>query len=155
MAAANQMPEGYKFAPLVTHQQRRVLQPEKRLLWTTLSLILPLPLASLNFLCSDSFLMKCSAPCSAVLCHSPSLSWAAVVHWSALMVKALRSSRKYPIHSISWLPTQPVPLTPPPNITHFGSLVSSIRGTILANKIRLLCIATSILSLPVLISVSR
>ena len=46
------------------------------------------------------FAMKCSAPCSAVLRHSPS-SWAAVVHWSALMPKGLRSSRKHSIHSFS------------------------------------------------------
>ena len=47
--------------------------------------------------------MKCSAPCSAVLRHCPS-SWAAVVHRSALIPKALRSSRKHPIHSFSCPP---------------------------------------------------
>ena len=54
--------------------------------------------------------MKCSAPCFAVLRYSPS-SWAAVVHWSALTPKALRSSRKHLIHSFSWPPTQPAPPT--------------------------------------------
>ena len=43
------------------------------------------------------FTMKRSAPCPAVLPHSP-WSWAAVVHWSALIPKALRSSRGHPIH---------------------------------------------------------
>ena len=46
------------------------------------------------------FTMKRSAPCSAVLRHFP-FSWAAVVHWSALMPKALRSSRKHSIRSFS------------------------------------------------------
>ena len=70
--------------------------------------------------------MKCPAPCSAILRHSPS-SWAAVVHWSALILKALRSSRRHPIHSFSWPPMQPAPPTSSPNITLFGSLVSSMR----------------------------
>ena len=97
--------------------------------------------------------MKCSAPCSAVLRHSRSSSWAAVVHWSALMPKALRSSRKHPIHSFSWPSTQPAPLlTSSPNITHFGSLVSSMRATNPAKKIHLLRKVASILSLPVLIN---
>ena len=100
------------------------------------------------------FAMKCSAPCSAVLRHSPS-SWAAVVHWSALMPKALRSSRKHPIYSFFWPPTQPAPPTNFPNTTQFGSLVSSMRTTNPANKIRLLRKIASMLSLPVLISVSR
>ena len=56
---------------------------------------------ALVFSAAIHFAMKCSAPCSAVLRHSPS-SWAAVVHWSALMPKALRSSRKHSIHSFSW-----------------------------------------------------
>ena len=60
--------------------------------------------SALAFSAAIHFAMKCSAPCSAVLRHSPS-SWAAVVHWSALMSKALRSSRKHPIHSFSCPPT--------------------------------------------------
>ena len=64
-------------------------------------------LEAIPFSATIYFAMKCSAPCSAVLRHSPS-PWAAVVHWSALMRKALRSSRKHPIHSsFSWPPTQP------------------------------------------------
>ena len=100
-------------------------------------------------------MMKRSAPWTAVLRHSPS-SWAVVVYWSALMPKALKSSRKYPIHYFSWPPTQPAPLTNySPNITHFDSLVSSMRATNPANKIRLRRKVASMLSLPVLISVSR
>ena len=53
----------------------------------------------------------------------------------AFVPKALRSSRKRPIHSFSWPLTQPAPSTISPNITHFGSLVSSMRATNLANKI--------------------
>ena len=100
------------------------------------------------------FDMNRSAPCSAVLRHSPS-SWAAVVHWSALIPKALRSSRKHPINSFSWSPTQPAPPISSPNITPFGSLVSSMRAINLADKIRLLRIVASMLSLPVFRSVSR
>ena len=54
-----------------------------RLLWAILSLVLPVRFSS----------------------------WDAVVHWLALMPKALRSSRKYPIHSFSWPPTQPASAT--------------------------------------------
>ena len=46
-----------------------------------------------------------------VLRHSPS-SWATVVHWSALLPKALRSSRRHPVHSFSCPPTQPAPHQP-------------------------------------------
>ena len=63
---------------------------------------------ALAFSATIHFAMKCSAPCSAVLRHSPS-SWAAVVHWSALMPKALRSSRKHPIHSFPCPPHSPPP----------------------------------------------
>ena len=92
-----------------------------------------------------NFAMKRSAPCSAVLRHPPS-SWAAVVHWSTLMPKALRLFRKYPIHSFSWPPAQPAPPTNSPNTTHFGS----------QSRIRLVRkVASMQHSLPVLISVSR
>ena len=113
-----------------------------------------MPYSSLGFSAAIHFAMKCCAPCSAVLRHSPS-SWAAVVHWSALMPKALRSSRKHPIHSFSWPPTQPGPPTISSNITHFGRLVSSMRAANPANEIRLLRKFASMLSLPVLTSVSR
>ena len=97
-----------------------------------------------------NFAIKCSALCSTVLRHSPS-SWTAVVHWPALMPKALRSSRKHSIHYyFSWPITQPAPSTNSPNITHFGSLVSSMRATNPANKIRLLLKVASMLLFPVL-----
>ena len=104
-----------------------------RLLWAILPLILPVTFGhttacsspALAFSAAIHFAMKRFAPCSAVLHHSPS-SWTAVVHWSALMPKALRSSRKHPNHSFSWATTQPAPPTTPLNIVHFGSLVSSM-----------------------------
>ena len=43
---------------------------------------------ALAFFAAIHFVMKRFTPCSAVLHHSPS-SWAAVVHWSALIPKAL------------------------------------------------------------------
>ena len=89
-----------------------------RLLWAILFLVLAVTFGHTTACRSPALAtsaaihlaMKCSAPCSAVLRHPP-LSWAAVVHWSALMPKALRSSRKYLIHSFSWPPTQPAPPT--------------------------------------------
>ena len=109
---------------------------------------------ALTFSAAIRFTMFCSALCSAVLRHFPS-SWAAVVHWSALMPKALRSSRKHPIYYFSCPPTQPAPPINFPNITHFGSLVSFMRATNPANRIPLLRKVASMLSLPVLIGVSR
>ena len=97
------------------------------------------------------FAMKRFCSCSAVLRHSPS-SWAVVVHWWALMPKAPKT---HPIHSFSCPPTQPRPPTNSPNITHFGTLVSSMRATNPANKIRLLRKVASMLSFSVLLSVSR
>ena len=163
MASANQTPGRYKFAPLVTSHQGRANQHESvRLLWDILSLVLPVTFvhttacrsSALTFSAAIHFAMKCSAPPSAVLRHSPS-SWAAVVHWSALKPKGLRSSREHPIHYFSWPPTQPALPTNSPNITHFGSLVSFKRATNPANKIRLLRKVASVLSLAVLISVFR
>ena len=83
---------------------------------------------ALTFSAAIYFAMRCSAPCAAVLSHSLS-SWVAVFYWSALISKALRLSRKYPIHSSSCPLTQHAPLTSSPNITHVGSLVSSMRAT--------------------------
>ena len=117
MASAHQTPVGYKFAPLVASQQGLSEPARARLLWVILSLVLPVTFGhntacrspALAFSAAVHFAMKyCAASCSAVLRHSPT-SWAAVVHWSALMPKALRSSRKHPIHSFSWPPPQPAP----------------------------------------------
>ena len=110
--------------------------------------------SSLGFLCNDPFRHVMFRP---LFCRSASFpsSWGAVVHWLALMPKALRSSRKHPIHSFPWPPTQPAPPTISSNITHFSSLVSSMRATNPANKIRFLRKVASMLSLPVLRSVSR
>ena len=133
----------------------RASEPARaRLLWAILSVVLPVTFGhttaclspALAFSVTIHFAMKCSAPCSAVL-HSPS-SWAAVVHWSALTPKALRLSRKHPIHSFSLRPTQPEPPTISPNITHFGSLVSPMRATYPANKVCLLRKVASMLSYP-------
>ena len=127
-----------------------------RLLWAILSLVLPITFGhttacrspALIFPAVINFAMKRSAPYSAVLRHSLS-SWAAVVHRSALIPKALKSSRKHLIHPFSWLPTQPAPPTISPNIPHFSSLLYSMRATNPANKIRLLhIIVVSMLSLP-------
>ena len=156
MTSANQTPGGYKFAPQAGDPARA------RLLWDILALVLPVTFGhttacrspALAFSAAIRFARKCFAPCSAVLRHLPA-SWTAVAHWPALMPKALRSSRKHLIHSFSCPPSQPAPPTNSPNITHFGSLVSSMRATNSANKIRLLRKVAWMLSLPVLIGVSR
>ena len=132
-----------------------------RSLWAIPSLVLPATFGrttacrspALALSAAIHYAMKRPAPCSAVLRHSPS-SWAAVVRWSALVPKALRSSRKHLIHYFSWAPTQLVPLINSPNITYFGSLVSSMRATNNpANKIPLLRKVASMLSLSVFICV--
>ena len=119
MACANQTPGGYKFAPLVASQQGRANEPARaRLLWAVLCLVLPVMFGhttarrslALAFSAAIHFAMKCSATCSAVLLHSPS-SWAAVVHWSALMMpKALSEVVQETPHPLFFLaPTQPAP----------------------------------------------
>ena len=136
MTSANQTPGGHMFAPLVPSQQGRANQYEPACFELSSHWSFPsrsgIPLHDVVqpwvFSATIHFATKCSAPCSAVLRHSPS-SWAAVVHWSALIPKVLRSSRKHPtIHSFSCPSTQPAPPTIFRNITHFGSLVSSMRN---------------------------
>ena len=65
----------------------QLLRVQARLLWATLSFVLPVTFgqiaacrsAALALSAAIHFVMKNSAPCFAVLCHSPS-SWAAIVH---------------------------------------------------------------------------
>ena len=114
--SANQTPGGYKFAPLVAMSTRASEPARARLLWAILSLVLPVTFGhttacrspALVFSATIHFAIKYSAPCSAVLRHSPS-SWAAVVHWSALVPKALRSYRKHTL-----FPGPPHSPRPPP-----------------------------------------
>ena len=135
-----------------------------RLFWAILSLDLLImfghPTAcrslALAFSAVIPFAIERPAPCSTILRHSP-LSWAAVVHWSALIPKTLRSSRKYPNHSFFCPPPpmQPAPTNDSPDIAHFDSLVSSMLATNPANRIRFPRVITSMLSFPVFINVSR
>ena len=81
-----------------------------RLLWDILSLVLPVTLGhttacrsqALTFSAAIHFAIKRSSSCSAVLCHFPSSS-ANVVHWSALIPKALGSSRRQTHHPLFFL----------------------------------------------------
>ena len=131
-----------------------------RLLWDILSLVLLVTFGhttachspALAFSAAINFAMKRSA--SSFRCPAP---FPLVQGGSRPLVgvdaeSSERSSRKRPIYSFSWPPRQPAPPTNSPNITHFGSLVSSMRATNPANKIRLLCEVASMPSLPVLIS---
>ena len=110
------------------------------------------PSSSPDFLCSDSFHHEMFRP---LFCRPAPFPLVLGCSRPLVMPKALRSSRKQPIHSFSWPPTQSAPPVNSPNITHFGSLVSSMRATNPANRIRLLRKVASMLSLPVLIGVSR
>ena len=84
---------------------------QARLLWDNLSLALLIKFGhttasrslALVFSAATHFTVKRSVPCSTAFRHSPS-SWVAVVHWSALILKALRPSRKHPLHSLSCPP---------------------------------------------------
>ena len=122
--------------------------------YTTINMNTACGSPALTFSATIHFTMKRSAPCAAVLCHSLS-SWTAVIHWSALIPKARMSSRRRPIYSFPCPLTQSTPPTSSPNIKHFGGLVSSMRATNSANRIRLLLIIASMLSLPIFVSVSR
>ena len=130
IASANKTPGGYKFTPLVASQQGRANRHESACFGLSSSWSFPsrsfghttaCRSSALAFSATIHFAMKCSAPCSVVLRHSPS-SWAAVFHWSALMPKALGSSRKHPIHSFLWSLTQPAP----PTISHHALRQSRI-----------------------------
>ena len=88
------------------------------LLWAVLSLVLPVTFGHTTACRSPAptysagieFSIKRSTPCSAVSRHPPSY-WATVVHQSAFIPQALRSSRKHHIHYFSWPPR--TPRTPP------------------------------------------
>ena len=133
-----------------------------RLLWAILSLALPVTFghttacrsSSPGFLCDYQFrhemfrpLFRRLAPFPLVLgCSRP------LVGVDAESSEVVQETS----HRLFFLaPTQPAPPTNSPNITHFGSLVSSMRATNPVNKIRLLRKVAYMLSLPVLISMSR
>ena len=123
-SAKQTTPGGYKFAPLVASQQGRANQHKPTCFGlSSPCLVLPVTFGhttacrspAMTFSAAIHFALQRSAPCSAVLRLPPS-SWVAVVHWSALMPKALGSSRKHPIHSFFWSPTQPASPTNSTNI---------------------------------------
>ena len=161
MTSSNQTPGGYKFAPLVVSQQGRANQHEPACFglfssWSFPSRSgIPLHAAVQPWLSLQRSispwnvppLFRRYAPFPLVLgCSRPLVGVGA---------ESSEVVQETPIHSFSWPPTQPAPPANSPNITNFGSLVSSMRATNSANKIRLLRKVASILSLPVLISVSR
>ena len=113
MTSANQTPGEYKFAPLVASQQGRAKQHEPASFGLSFLCSFPsrsgIPLHAVvqPWLSLQRSILPWNVP-PLVLRHSPS-SWAAVVHWSTLMPKALRSSRKHPIHSFPAPPHSPRP----------------------------------------------
>ena len=162
MIFANQTSGGYKFAPLVASQQGQANQHEPACFGLASPWSFPSrsgirlhavvqPWLSLQ---SNPFhhamfrpLFRRSAPFPLVLsCSCP------LVGVDAESSEVVQETPR-PLFFLAL--TQPTPPINSPNITHFGSLVSSMRAKIPANKIRLLRKVASILSLPVLISVSR
>ena len=109
---------------------------------------------ALAFPAATHFAVKRPVSCSSALRHSPS-SWATVLHWLALILEVLRSSTRHPIHSLSCPPSQAALPISPPNIAQFGSLVSSMPATNPANRIHLLRVIASMLSVPIFTQVSR
>ena len=161
MASANQTPGGYKFALLVASQLRRANQHEHACfelfsLWSFPSRSgIVLYTVVQPRLCNDPFCYETFRP---LLLRSA--AFPLVLGYSRPLVgvdipKAPRSSRKHPIHSFSWPPTQPATPTNSMNTTLFGSLVFPMRATNSANKIRLLRDVTTMLSFPAFISVFR
>ena len=154
--SAIQTPGGYKFAPLVASQQGRANQHEPACFGLPSPWSFPsrsgIPLHAVVQPCSYLFRHEINVPpLVPPFWTFPLVLWAAVVHWSALMPKAPRSSRKHPSthSSSSWPPTQPAPPTSSPNITHlFGSTVSSMRAINPTNKIRPLRKVASMRSFP-------
>ena len=101
-----------------------------------------------NILCSDQFYHETFRPLSRRLAPFPLI----LGRRRPLVGVDTESSEiiQRASHPLFFRPLmQPVPPTSFPNATDFSSLVSSIRGTNFANRIRLLRIIASMLSLPV------
>ena len=158
MTSANQTPGGHKFAPLVASQQGR----EPACFGLSSPWSFPsrsgIPLHAVVqswFFLQRSILPWNVPPLVLPFCAippRPGLQLSTGRRWCR---KLWDRPGNTPSTLFSWPPTQPAPLTISPNIAHFGSLVSSMRATNPANKIRLLRKVASMLSLPVLRSVSR
>ena len=114
-----------------------------RSLWAILSLVLPDTFGGHITVCRSPALTFYAAihitPRSAVLRLSPSPRLQSSIHWSALIPKALRLSSKHPIY---FFPDPPRSLRPSQLLRtsrpHFDSIVSSMRATNSAKKIRFL-----------------
>ena len=132
--------------------------------WAIISLILPVAFGHTTG-CRSPVLtlspaihvaLKRSVPCSAFLRHSPFVLSCTRPLVGALIPKAHRSSRRNPIDPFSWSAhIARAPIIRSPNITDFGSLVSSVRVINPANRMRLLHMIARMLSLPVFMRVSR
>ena len=138
MTSANQTPGGYKFAPLVASQLWRVNQHgpacfglSSPWFFPSRSDILP------GFLCRYPSRHEPFRPL-----FRPYVPFPHALGCSRALVgvddaESSEVVQKTP-HPLFFLPpTQPAPPTKSLNITHFGSLVSSMRATYSANKIRL------------------
>ena len=146
IASANQTPGGYKFTPPVASQQGRANQHEPACFGLSSPWPFPsrsgIPLHAVvqpfGFLCNDPFCHEVFRP---LFCRC-SAPFPLVLDCSRLLVRVDAESSEVvqeTPHPLFFLPPpQPAPPTISPNVTHFGSLVSSMRATNPANKIRLL-----------------
>ena len=145
-SSASQTSGGHKFAPLLW-----LVNKGERTSTSPLALGYPLlgpsrhvrayhcmPQSSLGFSAAIHFAMKCSAP--SLFCRSAPFPLVLGCSRPLVGVDAESSEvvQETPHPLFSWPPIQPAPPTISTNITHFGSLVSSMRATNPANKIRLL-----------------
>ena len=114
MSSANQTPGGYKFASLVASQLWRANQHEHASFEMSSPWMFPsrsgILLHAVVQAAAIYFAINGSAPCSTVLHHFPS-SWAAAVHWSALMSESLRCLGNIPS---THFPAPPRSPRPPP-----------------------------------------
>ena len=154
----------YKFVPLVANQLWRANQHEHACFglssppWSfplhSGVLLYCMPERSPDFLCGDPFRHETFRPFFRRLAPSP-----LVLGCSRPLVgvdaEGSEIVQKTPHPLFSLYPTQSAPPTSSSNVTHFGSLVFSMRATNSVNKIRLLRQVASMFSLPVLISVSK
>ena len=142
------MPGGYKFAPPVVNQLWQANQPKHACfgLYSPYSfpsrsdILLHAVQASPGCLCSDPFRHETFLPLFRRLATFPlTMTWAAVVYWSALIPKALRSSRRHPIH---FFPALHARHKNPMNRVRFLGIITSMlsllvfmRGVQIANRV--------------------
>ena len=156
MTSESQTPGGHKFAPLVASQRGRANQHEPACVGLSFSWSFPsrsgIPLHAVVQLCF--FLQRSILPWNVPPVFRRSASFPLILGCSRPLVgvdaenSEVVQETPHPLFFLA--PHTARAPTIYPNITHFGSLVSFMRATNPANKIRLLRKVASMLSLPCL-----